>query len=57
MTLHQFGLLVLECQNGLFDWAADVCMSRGSLEVGGRKLGKLVIRKVLLRLKNWEREI
>ena len=57
MTSHQFGLLVLECQNGLFDWPADVCMSRGSLEVGGRKLGKLVIRKVLLGLKNWEREI
>ena len=57
MTLHQFGLLVLECQNGLFDWAADVCMSRGSLEVGGRKLGKLVVGEVLLGLKNWEREI
>ena len=40
---YHFRLLVLECQYRLFDWSADVRMSRCSLEIGGRKLGKLVV--------------
>ena len=32
-------------------------MSRCSLEIGGRKLGKLVVGEVLLRFRDWEGEL
>ena len=54
---YHFGLLILECQYRLFDWPADVRMSRCSLEIGGCKLGKLVVGEVLLRFRNREGEI
>lgn len=47
---HQLVSFVLVEEQRLFQWSSDVGVGGDALEVGGCKLGKLVLRQILLLL-------